>query len=63
MILIFNLVCLATGAAAMLPALVWERRRRRIAEGHLALARAADPTSALLADVRPVHGDHRRGRT
>ncbi|MFE3461332.1 hypothetical protein ACFXKD_27625 [Nocardiopsis aegyptia] len=63
MILIFTLVGIASGAAAMLPPWVWERRRRRLAEGRLALARAADPadaapprdvwtdTDALLADV------------
>ncbi|WP_160051452.1 hypothetical protein [Nocardiopsis sp. FR26] len=60
MILIATLVGIATGASAMLPALLHQHRRRRAAEGRLALARAADPTERLLADVRPVRGAHRR---
>ena len=52
MILIATVVGIITGGAAALPVLLHERRRRRTAEGRLALAHAADPTAALLADVR-----------
>ncbi|WP_435107821.1 hypothetical protein [Nocardiopsis synnemataformans] len=60
MILVFTLVGLITGAAAMLPVLLAERRRRRTAEGHLALARAADPTEVLLRDLVTPRGAHYR---
>jgi hypothetical protein len=63
MTLIALLVGIASGAVAMLPFVVHDRRRRRLAEGRLALARAADPTAQLVREVRAGRGAHRRPKS